>query len=260
MAPPADPELLDTAVSLARRAGELTLQWFRSIDLVVEQKADHTPVTEADRAAERLLREELGRLFPGDGIIGEEEADVPSETGRRWVIDPIDGTMAFTHGVPLYTNLLAFDDEHGSAVGVINVPALGETVYAGRGLGCFDNGAPCAVSNSRNVAGAYLTSSSFSWYWPNEPLDRLRAAGLEMRTWGDGYGYALVATGRVEAMVDPIAAPWDLAPMPVIIGEAGGRFSDWSGDDRIDGGNGVASNGDIHRELLGLLSGDANVV
>jgi histidinol phosphatase-like enzyme (inositol monophosphatase family) len=259
MAPPADPELLDTAVSLARRAGELTLQWFRSADLVVEQKADHTPVTAADRAAERLLREELARLFPGDGIVGEEEADTPSQTGRRWVIDPIDGTMAFTRGVPLYTNLLAFDDEHGPAVGVINIPALSETVYAGRGLGCFDNGAPCAVSEWSDVAGAYLTSSSFSWYWPDEPLARVRAAGFEMRTWGDGYGYALVATGRVEAMVDPIAAPWDLAPMPVIIGEAGGRFSDWSGTEHIDGGQGVASNGHVHRELLGLLSGDAAV-
>ena len=133
--PPTDPELVDEAVELARMAGELTLRYFRADDLDVDLKGDGTPVTAADRGAERLVREELARRHPDDGVLGEEEAELVGTSGRRWVLDPIDGTKAFTRGVPLYTNLLAVEDEHGLAVGVVNVPALGETVWAGRGPG-----------------------------------------------------------------------------------------------------------------------------
>ena len=137
---------MDEAVELARMAGELTLRYFRADDLDVDLKGDGTPVTAADRAAERLVRDELARRHPDDGVLGEEEAERIGTSGRRWVLDPIDGTKAFTHGVPLYTNLLAVEDEHGLAVGVVNVPALGETVWAGRGVGCFCNGRPARVS------------------------------------------------------------------------------------------------------------------
>jgi histidinol phosphatase-like enzyme (inositol monophosphatase family) len=195
----------------------------------------------------------LAAAHPDDAIVGEEEADRPGTSGRRWIIDPIDGTKAFTHGVPLYSTLLAVDDEHGPAIGVIDLPALGETVYAGRGLGCFRNGAPAQVSERDRLPGSYLTTSGFD-YWPESSLAHLRASGMVMRTWGDGYGYALVATGRVEAMVDPSAAPWDLAAMPVIMGEAGGRFTDFAGADRVDGGNGVATNGRLHGDVLALLN------
>ncbi len=252
MAPPADRALLDETVELLRRAGELTLQWFRSSNLEVERKGDGTPVTAADRAAERFLRDEITARYPDDEVVGEEEADRPGTSGRRWTIDPIDGTKAFTHGVPLYTNLLAVHDEHGPAIGVINMPALGETVYAGRGLGCWCDGAPARVSARDRLPGSYLTTSGFS-YWEQADLLAVHASGVFMRTWGDGYGYALVATGRVEVMVDPLAAVWDLAPMPVIIGEAGGRFTDAAGQDVIDGGSGVASNGVLHDEVLALL-------
>ena len=134
-APPVDEATLDRAVAMARTAGDLTLQWFRSSDLAVDRKDDGTPVTAADRAAERHLRELLAADFPDDGILGEEEAPVDSRSGRRWIIDPIDGTKAFTCGVPLYSTLLALEDEHGIAVGVVHLPALAETVWAGRGLG-----------------------------------------------------------------------------------------------------------------------------
>jgi histidinol-phosphatase len=249
---PADRSLLDEAVELLRAAGQLTLQHFRQPGLEVERKRDGTPVTVADTAAERYLREELERRHPTDAIVGEEEADVAGTSGRRWIIDPIDGTKAFTHGVPLYTNLLAMEDEHGPAIGVINVPALGETVYAGRGLGCWCNGEPARVSERSTLSGSYLTTSGYS-YWDERPLLAVHRSGMAMRTWGDGYGYALVATGRVDAMVDPIAALWDLAPMPVIISEAGGRFTDLAGNPVADGGNGLASNGLLHEELLALL-------
>src|SRR5215204_3972338 len=126
MAPPVDRALLDEAVELVREAGRLTLEWFRDPALAIERKGDGTPVTAADKAAERFLREQLEARHPTDGILGEEEAPVTGTSGRRWVIDPIDGTKAFTHGVPLYSNLLALEDEHGPALGVINLPALGE--------------------------------------------------------------------------------------------------------------------------------------
>ena len=251
-APPADQATLDTAVALAREAGRRTLRWFRSAHLEVERKRDGTPVTAADKDAERFLREQLAVAFPGDGVLGEEEAPTESTTGRRWVLDPIDGTKAFTCGVPLYSNLLALEDEHGIAVGVVNLPALGETVWAGRGLGCWSERGPARVRDQTTLAGAYVMSSSFS-HWDRAQVAAVEDAGAVLRTWGDGYGYALVATGRAAAMVDPVVEPYDVGPMPVLLAEAGGRFTDLAGRDRIDGGSGLASNGQIHDELLALL-------
>jgi histidinol-phosphatase len=252
-APPCDPALLEQAVALARMAGESTLPWFRSVELAVEHKDDDTPVTVADRNAERRLREELDVLYPDDAIVGEEEADKAGTSGRTWIIDPIDGTKAFTHGVPLYSTLLAATDEHGPLLGVICLPALPETIWAGRGLGCFLDGEPCHVSDHDAVVGSYVTASALR-NWPAEALDATHEAGALVRTWGDAYGYALVATGRVEAMVDHEAAVWDLAPMPVIIGEAGGRFTDLTGAVRADGGSGLATNGRLHDAFLDLLA------
>ena len=254
MPTPIDPELLDAAVTIARQAGELTLQHFRHPELAIERKGDGTPVTVADRAAERLIREEIETRWPDDGILGEEEPEKPGTSGRRWILDPIDGTKAFTHGVPLYTNLLALEDADGIALGVINVPGLGETVYAGRGLGCFCNGAPARVNDHAEFETSYITSSGLS-PWDDDCLLRVKRAGLNIRTWGDGYGYVLVATGRLEAMYDPKAEVYDIAPMPVIIEEAGGRFTDVNGDVTVSGGSGLATNGRIHDELLKVIQG-----
>ncbi len=249
-----DRALLDLAVDLARQAGALTLEWFRSDRLGVEHKGDGTPVTVADRAAERFLRDELARHLPDDAIVGEEEADTAGSSGRTWIIDPIDGTKAFTHGVPLYCNLLAMEDEHGPAIGVINLPGLGETVYAGRGLGCFCNGDPARVSATTALDQAYVSTCAWD-DWDDAALGRVKATGAAMRTWGDGYGYALVATGRIDAMIDPTVARWDVAPMPVIIGEAGGRFSALDGGAGADRGSGIATNGALHDELLAVMAG-----
>ncbi|MGH9246084.1 MAG: inositol monophosphatase family protein [Acidimicrobiales bacterium] len=237
---------------LAREAGATTLRWFRSAGLAITDKSDGTPVTAADREAERLVRDRLADTYPDDAVVGEEEGDRPGTSGRRWIVDPIDGTKAFVHGVPLYSTLLAVEDEHGPAVGVIELPALGETVWAGRGLGCFVNGEPVRVSDRSEVLGAYVMTSGIDC-WPAGLLDAVQRAGAVVRTWGDGYGYALVATGRVEAMVDPVVATWDVAAMPVILGEAGGFFTDFDGVTRIDGGSGVATNGRLHAALLPLL-------
>lgn len=251
--PPAAADLVEFAVELVRRAGALTLEWFGSAALAVDTKHDGTPVTEADRAAERLMRAEIAASFPDDSVVGEEEPLHEGTSSRTWSIDPIDGTKAFTHGVPLYTNLLALDDEHGPAVGVINIPALHETVWAGRGLGAFANGEPCRVSATDGVVGAYATTSGLN-NWPPHVLARLLGTGVALRTWGDGYGYALVATGRVDAMIDPEVAPYDVAPMQVILTEAGGRFTDLDGVARADGGSGLATNGALHDAFLALLA------
>ncbi len=251
--PPTDADLLDFAVEVVQEAGKLTLRWFGTADLDVERKGDGTPVTAADRAAERLVRERIGARFPDDGVLGEEEPESPGRSGRRWVVDPIDGTKAFTRGVPLYSTLLALDDEHGPAVGVIGLPATGQVVYAARGLGCFADGRPARVSDRARLAGAYLTSSGFS-HWPEDALLGVKRAGCQLRTWGDGYGYAMVATGRADVMVDPVVATYDVAAMPVIMAEAGGRFSSLDGRPGADGGSGVATNGLLHEETLALLN------
>jgi histidinol phosphatase-like enzyme (inositol monophosphatase family) len=250
--PPVDPALLDTAVAVARQAGDATLRWYRSSTLEIETKDDGSPVTAADRAAERIVREEVGARFPDDAVIGEEEENTTGTSGRTWYVDPIDGTKSFVHGVPLYTTLLAVDDEHGPAVGVIHMPALGETVWAGRGRGCWHDDRPARVNDRRELAGAYVMTSGFD-YWPAHLLARILTAPVVLRTWGDGYGYALVATGRADAMVDPTVNPYDIAPMRVVLTEAGGAFTDLAGHPRHDGGSGVATNGHLHAPLLEAL-------
>jgi histidinol phosphatase-like enzyme (inositol monophosphatase family) len=250
---PIERELLDFAVDVVATAGGATLRWFRSADLAVDTKADGTPVTEADRTAERLMRERIADRFPEDGVLGEEEPERPGRSGRRWIVDPIDGTKAFTRGVPLYSTLLALHDADGPALGVIGLPALGQAVYAGRGLGCWNDGRPARVSDTATLDGAYLSSSGYG-HWPDQALLAVKHAGCHLRTWGDGYGYALVATGRVDAMVDPAVDLYDVSAMPVILTEAGGRFTSLDGLEDADGGSGVATNGRVHQELLGLLA------
>ena len=246
-------DLVDFAVNAARRAGRITLDWYQLRGLSVTPKSDGSPVTEADYAAERFLRSEISATYPDDTIRGEEEGDQAGRSGRMWVIDPIDGTKAFAQGVPLFATLLALIDEQGPAVGVICLPALDECVWAGRGRGAVWNGDPCRVSSRTGLDESYVCTSGLS-YWPERALSRVRAAGARIRTWGDAYGYALVATGRAEAMVDPECFDWDVAPMSVIIAEAGGRFSDTAGTDDWRSGSAVATNGDLHDELLGCFS------
>jgi histidinol-phosphatase len=251
--PTVDPALLDIAIDLGRRAGELTLQWFRDPALEIEMKGDGSPVTAADRAAETFIREELGRRCPGDAVLGEELDDTVGTTGRTWSIDPIDGTYPFTKGVPLYSSLLAMSDEHGPAIGVITIPALGEQVSAGRGLGARHNGQPCRVSDTDSLSGACVTTSAYTW-WPNVAVAKLHQQGPMMQAWGDGYGFLMVATGRADAMIDFGLNPWDIAPMHVIISEAGGTFTGTDGESAADTGNVIASNGRLHNALIDVFA------
>ncbi|HKY16738.1 MAG TPA: inositol monophosphatase family protein [Microthrixaceae bacterium] len=247
--PPIDESLLAFATEIVREAGEYTLGVWRSAEFHIEHKGDGSPVTEADLGAERLLRDRIHERFPDDAILGEEQGQHDGSSGRRWVIDPIDGTYTFTRGVALYSNLLYLEDEHGPAVGVINVPGIGELVAAGRGRGCFLNGQRCHVNDHPTLEHALLNASGFDW-WDPELLERVHRSGVHMRTWGDGYGYLLVATGRAEAMVDPVASFWDIAACQVVIAEAGGTWSTLTGTRDAHEGSFVATNGRIHDELL----------
>ncbi len=256
-----DQELVTFSVEAAIKAGRIALNWFQSRGLAVTTKRDGSPVTEADYVVERFLRSEIIAAFPGDAILGEEEGTigaVAGEADRCWVIDPIDGTKAFTQGVPLFATLLALVDDLGPALGVICLPALNECVWAARGDGTYwsrdisrvsDTAEACGVSSRNSLTGAYVCTSGLS-YWPERSLERVRASGARVRTWGDAYGYALVATGRADAMIDPECRDWDIAPMSVVIAEAGGRFTDTSGVADWRNGSGLASNQILHDQLL----------
>jgi histidinol phosphatase-like enzyme (inositol monophosphatase family) len=245
--------LLDEAVDLVAEAGAMTLRWFQTTDLAVDAKADGSPVTVADRTVEAWLREEIDRRHPHDAVVGEELPDSVGTSGRTWIIDPIDGTKSFARGVPLYSTLLAVTDGDGPAVGVIGLPALGSVVAAGRGLGCHADGSRCHVSATATMTGACVTMSGLE-YLPAGLIDDICSAGPLVRTWGDGYGWALLATGRVDAMVDPGLNAWDVAAMNVIIPEAGGVITDFDGSPLPTDGDVVGSNGPLHRDLLKVVS------
>ncbi len=255
MAPPVDDQLLRDAIEIAETAAAMTLEWFQSTDLAVDTKRDGSEVTEADRAVEAYVRGEVASRFPQDSVIGEEAGTTTGSSGRTWIVDPIDGTASFVRGVPLYATLLAVIDEHGPAVGIVVVPALQERVTAGRGHGCMHNGIPCRVSDVPTVTAGCVSSSSFdgSW-WTPDALRAILDSGTKTRTWGDGYGYLLVATGRIEAMVEPNLNTWDIAPMLTIIPEAGGTITTWEADAQLTQGAGwIGSNGLVHSELLTLV-------
>lgn len=266
---PLDPQIadrLDFAVEIARAAGDVTLRYFRRADLAVERKADRSPVTIADRSAEELLRDRIAARFPEDAILGEEFGLRKGSSGIQWVLDPIDGTKSFIHGVPLYTTLVAVLCDEAPRVGVIHAPATGETVYAARGGGCWYTAAPDAKPQAARVSqvkrledGLVLTSEIESFkqqVFPGafEFFLRLQAAARLSRTWGDAYGYLMVATGRAEVMIDPVMNLWDAAPLQTIIEEAGGRFTDWRGNATIRAGESIATNGLLFDAVLGMRS------
>jgi len=253
-------ELLEFAVVLARGAGDITLKYFRKRP-ETSTKADGSYVTIADREAEAYLRRQISERFPDDGILGEEEGEVEGRSGRRWIVDPIDGTFAFVHGVPLYGVLIALEIENEMSVGVVNIPALDEIVSAAKGCGCFLNGEPARVSATAKLDEALLLCTSFAAcarYGFGRAAELLQQRTKASRTWGDCYGYALVATGRADVMLDPVMNLWDCAPLLPIMEEAGGTFTDWRGVRTAAGGNAVATNGLLFNEVLTVISENAD--
>ena len=254
---PSPSELLSFAEGLALRAGEITLQYFGS-QVEYREKGDGTPVTLADRAAEKTLRELIGERYPEHGILGEEFGEKEGSAPIRSILDPIDGTRSFMRGVPLYAVLIGVEVQGAPVVGVAHFPALAETVAAARGRGCRWNGRTCRVSTQDDLKRALVLTtdpgmarrSAVGPGW-----DRLTGACDYTRSWGDAYGHALVATGRAEVMVDPELSSWDSAPLHTILTEAGGQFTDVKGRATIHGGSGLSTNGRLHKTVLEFLQG-----
>jgi histidinol-phosphatase len=241
------PSLLEFAVDAAWAAGRVTLAHFQT-DVDVERKADDSPVTVADRHAERLLRERIAARYPDHAILGEEYGAAGTHEHYRWVVDPIDGTKSFVSGVPFYGVLVGLEVDGVPAVGVCHFPALGETVSAATGLGCHWNGRRARVSLVDRIEEAALGYSD-----TRDLADRMGADWASLahavrivRGWGDCYGHCLVATGRLDVMLDAAMNPWDCCALVPILQEAGGAFTDWTGAARIDGGDAYSTNGRLH--------------
>ncbi len=246
---------LDFALDAAWQAGRISLGYFQT-GVAVERKSDDSPVTRADREAEQKIRELIERHWSGHGIHGEEFGRQPGTNGFTWIVDPIDGTKSFISGVPLYACLIALVQDGMPLVGVAHFPALNETVYAMRGGGCFWNGRRAQVSTVDTLENAVALNSEISQKDENKQAAWLRlcAATTFQRTWGDAYGYALVASGRAEIMLDAVMNVWDCAPFGVILPEAGGTFTDWRGMTTIDGGESLATNGALLDAALAILN------
>lgn len=250
-------DLLESAEAFAHEAGALTLRYFGALD-EVDRKGDGTPVTVADRGAEELLRERIGARYPDHGILGEEFPEKEGAGRVRWILDPIDGTRSFVHGVPLYGVMIGIELDGEPVVGVLHFPPLDETVAAARGMGCRWNDAPCAVSSVDDLSEAVVLTTDerrIRGHAIAPGWERLGAHAAFVRNWGDCYGHALVATGRAEVMVDPILAPWDAGPLVTILTEAGGDFLTLDGRRTIHGGSGVSTNAALSEEVRALLIG-----
>jgi histidinol-phosphatase len=244
---------LRLALELADAADAVTLPLFRSDGLRVETKRDATPVSEADRAAEERIRQVLAQRRPADGIVGEEfGADGSGD--RRWIIDPIDATVNYVRGVPVWGSLIALEEEDEVTVGVVSAPALGMRWWAARGEGAWGNAGRLGVSSVDDLAHAHLSFNSAKDLEAHGLAgNALSAACARTRGFGDFWSFMLLAAGAVDVVVEPIAAVWDLAPLIVIVEEAGGTLTDLSGERRIDGGNAVATNGVLHEAVLEVV-------
>ena len=252
-------EYLDFAAQTAHEAGRLTLGYFRTGEMKTEFKPDDTPVTAADREAERLIRARIAAKYPGHTVVGEEYgAEEGTDASHRWIVDPIDGTKAFVRGVPLYGVLIGLEIEGTCEIGAAYFPALDEMVYAATGEGCYCNGRRTRVSSVETLEGGILSftdAATFEEHGREEAFRRLRGAAGGSRGWSDAYGHALVAAGRVELMLDPVMNPWDCAPFPPILREAGGYFGDWSGNETIQAGEALSTPSTLLPEVLRLIEG-----
>ncbi len=245
---------LAAAVEAARVAGQVALKYFRgAFDVTV--KPDLTPVTQADREAEEAIVDVLARAFPDAGFLGEEFGERgPRE--RRWIVDPIDGTRNFVRRIPVWAVLIALEERGEVTVGVVHNPVTGDLYTARRGAGAWHNGERIRVSDVGRLEDALLIHASLgllrkAGHW--DGFVRLVDATDRQRGFGDYWGYGLVAEGKGEIYAEVDLKPWDLAPCKLLVEEAGGRFTDFTGRPTIYGGTGLATNGRLHDAVLALL-------
>ncbi len=247
--------LLQAVRECADIAGAFAHRHYRA-GVAIEWKEDGSPVTLADRGAEQLAREWIAARFPNDGIIGEEFGEKPGSSGRRWILDPIDGTKSFVRGVPLWGSLVAVLEDEIVLAGAASFPATAETIAAAKGCGSWHNASRAAVSSIAAIADATVLTSDdriFESGAQRSGWDRLASTAAVSRMWGDAFGYLLVATGRADVMVDAIVNAWDIACFVPIIEEAGGAFTDYTGRVTAFGGNSIASNAALAAESRRIL-------
>lgn len=220
-----------------QEAGQLVLDYYR-LEIGHETKDDNTPVTRADREAEELLRDRLAAAFPSHTIIGEEFGDRAGDAENRWLLDPIDGTRSFVHGVPLFGVLAGLERAGRPHLGVAAFPALGEVFWAEKGGGSYLNGEPIAISAEQNLGRCLLVTGSLHSFAETGRLDGLLKLALETcatRTWGDAFGHCMVARGKADIMLDPRVKLWDMCAVAPIVTEAGGEFIGFDGGEAYPG-------------------------
>jgi len=247
-------------VELAEEADSLTMQRFGAVDLRIETKPDMTPATDADLDAETMLRGRVAERRPGDSVLGEEFGGTAEFSGRQWVIDPIDGTKNFVRGVPVWATLIALLVDGVPVVGVVSAPALGRRWWAAQGQGAFSSFGgvtrPISVSGVADLGSASLSFSDLTTGWEagrSRFLD-LTGAVWRVRGYGDFWSYCLVAEGAVDIAVEPEVKLWDLAPLDILVREAGGRFTNLAAEPGPHGGSAVATNGLLHDAVLARLA------
>ncbi len=251
---------LALALELAQLADSITLDRYQAEDLAVQTKPDLTPVTEADTAVERAVRERLAEARPEDAVLGEEYGDSETDSPRRWIIDPIDGTKNYVRGIPVWGTLLALQEDGELTLGVVSAPALHRRWWASRGAGAFvdegltDGPRQIHVSEVSELGDAQLCFSGLKgWGDSLEALLTLARSCWRTRGFGDFWAYMLLAEGAADVVCEPEVSLWDLAEPLVIVEEAGGRFSDRSGTPGADGGDAVATNGLLHESALAII-------
>lgn len=253
---------LDFAVQAAEKAQELILEYYQNANLEVESKSDESPVTIADRNAELLLRDEIAREFPEDGILGEEFPETKGTNDYRWILDPIDGTKSFVHGVPLFGTLIGLEHNGESVLGVCRFPALNEVVYAALGHGCWwqigdaepKRAQVSEISTLKESCFCTTNVSRWDGFLGPKKYKKLCKSVKLTRGWGDCFGHILVATGRAELMVDPALSLWDAAALVPILREAGGHFVDLQGKETAYSEHGLSVNGNLKETVLELLN------
>jgi histidinol-phosphatase len=252
---------LKLAIELADAADAITMRHYQSSSLAVRTKSDKTPVSEADEAVERMIRERIAAERPGDGVVGEEfgsaEATAGGATARRWILDPIDGTKNYIRGIPVWATLIGLEENGRIVAGVVSAPAMARRWWAARGEGAFVR----ALGDTRAIRASAIDTLKDAHLTYDSVIDFDQHGGAvrflslmrhctRTRGFGDFWAHMLVAEGAVEIAIEPAVAIWDMAPVQVIVEEAGGRFTDMRGEPRIDGGSALSTNGLVHDAVL----------
>ena len=238
-------EAKNTALSFLKISNKEIMSWFRT-NLTVESKSDQSPVTIADRKAEEILRKKISKAYPGHGIIGEEFGEEDSQSEWVWTIDPIDGTRSFIRGLPLFATLIALLHKGDPVMGIISLPALGETAWAVKGKGAFSENQRLQVSSHDTLKGAFVGTADKYCFKEKKCVslyNQLHSKAEIVRTYPDSFGHLMAIRGAIDIMIDPWAYIWDYAPCKIMVKEAGGEFANFTGNkSRIDLENAISGN------------------